>query len=76
MYEIRASKTVLSQLRESTHRQGFDAERHEEILYLFIKDGLEPNEEILNAVKNLDFHHRMSTLEDVFLKVAGRELRR
>jgi lipooligosaccharide transport system ATP-binding protein len=75
VYEIRASKSALNQLRESFHKQGFDAERHEETLYLFVRDGSELSVEILNRVKDLDFHHRMSTLEDVFLKVAGRELR-
>ena len=75
VYEIRAAKTVLNQLRESFQKHGLEAERHEETLYLFIRDGSEPTEEILAAVKKLDFHHRMSTLEDVFLKVAGRELR-
>jgi len=75
VYEIRAAKLVLNQLRDTFQKHGLEAERHEETLYLFIRDGSEPTEEILAAVKKLDFHHRMSTLEDVFLKVAGRELR-
>ncbi|MFO1518435.1 MAG: ATP-binding cassette domain-containing protein [bacterium] len=75
VYEIRAPRGVLDPLRELFRKQGFAAERFDETLYLFVQDGLQPSEELLGSVKKLDFHHRMATLEDVFLKVAGRDLR-
>jgi lipooligosaccharide transport system ATP-binding protein len=75
VYEVRASRKVLNPLRDQFKKEGFDAECSEETLYLFVRDGAPPKETLLDLFKDLDFHHRMATLEDVFLKVAGRELR-
>ncbi len=75
VYEIRASRKILDPLKNLFQKQGYSTECYDEILYLFVKEDLKLSEEILESVQKLDFHHRMATLEDVFLKVAGRELR-
>lgn len=75
VYEIRAPRKTLHPLRDELKAQGFDAESFDETLYLFVPDGTPPPETLLAKIKTLDFHHRPATLEDVFLKVAGRELR-
>jgi len=75
VYEIRASRKALNPLKDKFQTQGFDAECFDETLYLFVRDGTPPPEALLAMVKSMDFHHRPATLEDVFLKVAGRELR-
>jgi lipooligosaccharide transport system ATP-binding protein len=75
VYEVRASRKILNPLRDQFKKEGLDAECSDETLYLFIRDGAPPAETLLGLFKNLDVHHRMATLEDVFLKMAGRELR-
>ncbi len=75
VYEIRAKRSALDPLRELFRGRGFDAECFEDTLYLFVRDSSHPSEDLFTQVRRMDFHHRMATLEDVFLKVAGRELR-
>ncbi len=75
VYEIRGHHEGLSPLRENYLKRGFDAECFGDSLYLFVKDGMNSSEELFHELKNFDFHRRMASLEDVFLKVSGRELR-
>jgi lipooligosaccharide transport system ATP-binding protein len=76
VYEIRAAKNLLESLQMHFKERGFDSESFDGILYLFVRESSPKNsEDLFTQVRNLDFHHRMATLEDVFLKVAGRELR-
>ncbi|MBL7686024.1 MAG: ATP-binding cassette domain-containing protein [Deltaproteobacteria bacterium] len=75
VYEIRAPSQALIKLSQLISEKGFRVELQEEVLYVFIKEENPLTEELLSFVKQLDFHHRMATLEDVFLKVAGRDLK-
>lgn len=75
VYEIRGQREALSPLRENYMKRGFDAECFGDSLYLFVKEGGNSSEELFHELKNFDFHRRMASLEDVFLKVSGRELR-
>jgi lipooligosaccharide transport system ATP-binding protein len=43
-------------------------------VYCFFRDG-EAARAVLPMLAGLDFVHRRATLEDVFLKLTGRELR-
>ncbi len=75
VYEIRGARSVLTALGELFRKHHLPCEHFEETLYLFIQDGKIPDEELLAAIRKMNFHHRMATLEDVFLKISGRELR-
>lgn len=75
VYEIRGDHERLSQLRKNYLARGFDAEVFGDSLYLFVRDGMVSSEALFHELKDLDFHRRMASLEDVFLKVSGRELR-
>lgn len=75
VYEIRGHGEALNPLRENYLKRGFDAECFGDSLYLFVKDGVNSSEELFHELKDFDFHRRIASLEDVFLKVSGRELR-
>ncbi len=75
VYEIRATKEILNSLKEFSRNRKIHTEDIGDTLYIFIRDSLEVNEEFLSIVRALDFRHRMASLEDVFLRVAGRELK-
>ncbi len=75
VYEIRGDREKLNPLRENYLKRGFDAECFGDSLYLFVREGASSSEELFHELKDFDFHRRMASLEDVFLKVSGRELR-
>ncbi len=75
VYEVRGVREVLTSLKESYRKRDFDVECFGDTLYLFVRDGMSSMEELFRELKDFDFHHRMASLEDVFLKVSGRELR-
>jgi len=75
VYEIRGEAGLLSPLREKYQARGFDAECFGDSLYLFVREGMVSSEDLFHELKDFDFHRRMASLEDVFLKVSGRELR-
>ncbi len=75
VYEIRGNHEMLNPLRQEYLKRGFDAECFGDSLYLFVRDGMSSNEALFHELKDFDFHRRMASLEDVFLKVSGKELR-
>ncbi len=75
VYEVRGSHEALEPLQKKYRQRGFDAECFGDSLYLFVRDGMTSSEELFHELKDFDFHRRMASLEDVFLKVSGRELR-
>ncbi|HCU24896.1 MAG TPA: ABC transporter, partial [Deltaproteobacteria bacterium] len=77
--EIRASHGILQTLKNSIDTEAGHAARETELvgdtLYVLIR---EPDGTLLEKVPEIqkfDFHLRPASLEDVFLKLAGRELR-
>ncbi len=74
VYEVRAPKNILENLKEKL-KSHFEIEISDGNLFIFVRKTDSKNGEILSSLKDLDYHHRMASLEDVFLKVAGRELR-
>lgn len=75
VYEIRGNHEMLNPLRQEYLKRGFDAECFGDSLYLFVRDGMSSSEALFHELKDFDFHRRMASLEDVFLKVSGKELR-
>lgn len=75
VYEIRGDHDKINPLRENYLKRGFDAECFGDSLYLFVREGASSSEELFHELKDFDFHRRMASLEDVFLKVSGRELK-
>ena len=74
VYEVRAPKNILETLHKKL-KANFEIEISDGNLFIFVRESDSANGEILSSLQNLDYHHRMASLEDVFLKVAGRELR-
>lgn len=73
--EVRASPSRLQPLKSQLDAKGYENELMRETLYVLLrrKDGNILEE--LPEITNLDFHLRPASLEDVFLKLAGRELK-
>jgi lipooligosaccharide transport system ATP-binding protein len=73
--EIRASQAVLRKLKEKMERPERVSEIVGDTLYVMLREKDGNLLEITPEIKGLDFHLRPASLEDVFLKLAGRELR-
>ncbi len=75
VYEIRESASVLAPLVEVLKDQKIQADHFDGTLYIFVREGQEFSEALFSKIRPLNFQHRLATLEDVFLKISGRELR-
>ncbi|MBF0492815.1 MAG: ATP-binding cassette domain-containing protein [Deltaproteobacteria bacterium] len=75
VYEIRAPKPLLESLSARFVQEAFECERGEEVLYVFVREGQKINEELHQLFAHHPYLHRMANLEDVFLRVAGRDLK-
>lgn len=75
VYEIRGPKKILEALKKVLGEKGFQVEEVGDTLFIFVLDRSQIDEEFLSLIRELDFRHRMASLEDVFLRMTGRELR-
>jgi len=76
--EIRAKQAVLKVLKEKIDlldKKARETELVGDTLYVMIREKNGVLLEQLPEIQALDFHLRPASLEDVFLKLAGRELR-
>lgn len=75
VYEIRAPKSVLTNLQKHFTQQSFECEMGEGVLFVFVREAQKINEGLHQLFASHPYLHRMANLEDVFLKVAGRDLK-
>ncbi|HKX11796.1 MAG TPA: ATP-binding cassette domain-containing protein [bacterium] len=77
--EIRAPNAALQPLKQAVDAEDGHANRETELvgdtLYVLIREKNGALLEKMPEIQKLDFHLRPASLEDVFLKLAGRELR-
>ncbi|MEW6775156.1 MAG: ATP-binding cassette domain-containing protein [Bdellovibrionota bacterium] len=71
--ELRSGALSPEALRSQLGFESFDTELSADTLYVFLRPGRPAPAEI-PRIEGVDFLHRRATLEDVFLRLAGREL--
>jgi lipooligosaccharide transport system ATP-binding protein len=72
--ELRIERVELEKMVAKIDGEGVEHEYVADTLYIFLKDSSAASN-ILKKVDGFDFLHRRATLEDVYLKITGRELR-
>jgi len=71
--EVKANDHELEQLTQAVKSMGGEVERVKDHYYLFFKEAGQ-SESIRNRLADRYYVHRPASLEDVFLKLTGREL--
>ena len=72
--EIRPNEVPHDKVLENLEGCDFEAENNDGTLYIFFRKGCDVMARIVQMGVS-EYTHRMATLEDVFLKLTGRELR-